>query len=368
MENKPKSYDSVVLKQLERSTVEITGSISTDIWQKNRARALISFNESITVDGFRKGMTPENILIAKVGSMAVLEKMAEIAMSKAYFDIIMDNKIDAIGRPNIQLTKLAEGNPLEFKIITAIMPKVNLPDYAKIAKDEIAKTDVKDKKEKVTDKEVEEAIIRICKSHAFHEGSTSAKATEDKHDHEKTTPEEHRKELEKNMPELTDDFVKKLGNFNDVPDFKDKLSKMIAEEKVNVAREKRRIAIADAISNSSTVELPEILIESEIHRAEAQFKADIEHMNVKMEDYLKHAKKTMEEIRNEWRPHAEKKAKLQLILNAIATKENIKPDPKEVETEVSHILEHYKDADREHATTYAETVLTNEKVFRWLEE
>ena len=91
-------------------------------------------------------------------------------------------------------------------------------------------------------------------------------------------------------------------------------------------------------------------------------------MGVKLDDYLKHAKKNIEDLRKEWRPYAEKKAKLQLILNAISSAENIKPEPAEIEEEVDHIIEHYKDADRESAQTYAETVLTNEKVFQWLEK
>jgi trigger factor len=90
-------------------------------------------------------------------------------------------------------------------------------------------------------------------------------------------------------------------------------------------------------------------------------------MGVKMDDYLKHSKKTIEEIRKDCEPHAEKKAKLQLILNAIAGAEKIKPDQKEIDEEVNHIVEHYKDADRERAAIYAETVLTNEKVFEMLE-
>jgi trigger factor len=366
MENESKSYDSAVLKRLEKSTVEITGSIAAEIWKKYRAQALKNINESVTIDGFRKDMVPENILIAKIGEMAVLEDMAELAISKAYFDIIMDNKIDAIGRPNIQLTKLAKGNPLEFKITTAVMPEVKLPDYKKIAREEIRKQNPDD--EKLTNEDVENTIMSIRKSRAPHEEApTRVGGLSPAND--RMVAHAESKADEANLPELTDDFVKTLGGFSDVPDFKAKLSKMLAEEKVNTAREKRRISIADAISNASTVELlPEIMVEGELRRMEAQFKTDVEHMGVKMEDYLKHAKKTLDEIRTEWRPHAEKKAKLQLILNAIAQKEIIRPDPKEVEGEVNHILEHYKDADREHAAIYAETVLTNEKVFQWLEK
>ena len=335
--------------------MEITGSIAAEVWGKYRAEAIKHINEHIAVDGFRKGLVPENILIAKVGEMAVLEEMAELALSKAYLDIIIENKIDSIGKPEIQVTKLAKDNPLEFKIITAVVPEVKLPDYKKLAQKEVTKQNKDDVK--VTDKDIDDAILRIRKTHASHEG----------HDHEKMSKEEHEKAIEASMPELTDEFVKKLGDFNDVPDFRTKLSAMLAEEKVATAKDKSRVSIADAIAAETRVELPDIMIESELHRTEAQFSADIERMGIKINDYLKHAGKSMEDIRKEWRPHAEKKAKLQLILNAIAVAENVKPEKKEVEEEVNHILEHYKDADREHAAVYAETVLTNEKVFRLLE-
>ena len=143
---------------------------------------------------------------------------------------------------------------------------------------------------------------------------------------------------------------------------------MLSEQKVNEANDKRRIRIADAIAEETQVEIPDIMVESELHRTESQFSADIERMGVKLDDYLKHAKKTLEDLRKEWRPYAEKKAKLQLILNSISSAEKIKPEMKEIEEEVNHIIEHYKDADRESAYTYAETVLTNEKVFQWLEK
>ncbi len=90
-------------------------------------------------------------------------------------------------------------------------------------------------------------------------------------------------------------------------------------------------------------------------------------MGVKVEDYLKQAKKSIEDIRKDWRPHAEKKAKLQLILNKISETEKITADKKEIDEEVEHIIEHYKEADKERAYTYAETIITNEKVYKFLE-
>ncbi len=351
----PKSYSSAEIKKLEKAQIEINGSISAEILDTFRAQALKHINNSITMDGFRKGNVPENILVAKVGDMAILEEMAELALSKAYLDIIIDNKLDAIGKPTIGVTKLAKDNPLEFKITTAIIPEIKLPEYKKIAQTEIKKSDPAELN--VTEKDIEDSIFRIRKSHASHEG----------HDHKKMTPEEHEKAIEASMPELTDAFVKTLGDFSDVPDFKNKLSDMIAENKRDQSHEKSRIRIADAIAEKTKVELPEIMIESELNRTKAQFEADIQRMGVKLDDYLKHAKKSLEDLQKEWRPHSEKKAKLQLILNEIAKVEKITPTREEVEEEVNHIVEHYKDADREQASIYAETVLTNEKVFQFLE-
>ena len=351
-----KSYVSADIKKLDKSQVEITASISSETLETYRAQALKNINESITVDGFRKGMVPENIIISKVGDMAILEEMSELALSKAYMDILIDNKIDAIGRPTVGVTKLAKGSPVEFKITTAVVPEFTLPDYKKIAKTEIKKDNADDLK--VSEKDIDDAILRIRKSHASHEG----------HDHEKMTPEEHEKAVEATMPPLTDEFVKTLGDFSDVPDFRNKLSDMIALNKKDEAREKSRIRIADAIAEATTVELPDLMVESELERTQAQFEADIQRMGVKIDEYLKHAKKSLDDVRAEWRPHAEKKAKLQLILNEIAKKENIAPTKEEIESEIDHITEHYKDADRERAGVYAETVLTNEKVFQFLEE
>ena len=353
---KPKSYDSASIKKLPKSRVEITASIPAAVWEKFRDEALKNLNESVKLDGFRKGNVPENVLISKIGDMAILEETAELALPRSYVDILIDNKIDAVGKPSVHITKLAKGNPLEFKAVTAVMPEVKLPDYKSLAKKETVKADPKGAE--VTDKDLDDAISNLRRSKVSHEG----------HDHSKMSPEEHEKAVMDALPEFNDEFVRGLGgDFKDVEDFKRKARDMIGEKKRDEAKEKTRLRIADAIVDASAVELPDIMIESELDRTQMQFAADVERMGVKLDDYLKHAKKSLEDVRKEWRPHAEKKAKLQLILNEIAKAEKISPTKEEVDAEVSHIVAHYKDADRERAAVYAETVLTNEKVFQFLE-
>lgn len=354
-EKSEKSYESVAINKLEKSQVEIVGSVSAENFESFRQKALQNINDEVTIDGFRKGKVPESILVSKVGEMNILEEMAQLAISRAYPEIVISEKIDAIGRPEISITKIAKNNPLEFKIVTTVVPEVNLADYKKISKEEMGK---KEDATEITNKELDDAILRIRRSRADHSG----------HDHQKMTHEEHEKAVDASLPEFNDTFVQSLGDFKNVNDFKEKIKISLKEDKVDKNREKKRIAISDKLIDESKIDIPEILIDSELRRIEVQFSEDIARMGVTLEDYMKHAKKTIEDLRKDWRPSAEKKAKLQLILNKIAEEEKIKVGAEEIENEVNHIVEHYKDADRERASVYAETVLTNEKVFQFLEK
>ena len=64
----------------------------------------------------------------------------------------------------------------------------------------------------------------------------------------------------------------------------------------------------------SKIDMPKALIENELDKMEGQFKGDIANMGLQPEDYLKHIKKTWEDLRKEWKPDAEKRSKTQLIL------------------------------------------------------
>jgi FKBP-type peptidyl-prolyl cis-trans isomerase (trigger factor) len=352
---KTKKIDDIKITKLEKSRVEITGSIPKVFFSSFRKKALENINNEVTIDGFRKGKVPESMLVSKVGEMAILEEMSELALSEAYPEIIIGEKIEALGRPEISITKIAAETPLEFKIITTVLPEIKLADYKKIAK---IKNNIESEKIEITEKEIGDALLKIRRSRVDHS----------KHDHSNMTTEEHEKSMDNELPELDQEFISSIGDFKDLNDLKDKIKLSLIKEKEIRNQEKKRISLSDAIIEESKMEVPELLIDSELKRIEAQFSDDIARMGVNLEDYLKHAKKTIDDIRKEWEPHAEKKAMLQLIINKISEIEKIIVNKNEIEEEVKHILAHYKDADRERAYTYAETVIMNEKVYKFLEE
>lgn len=141
-----------------------------------------------------------------------------------------------------------------------------------------------------------------------------------------------------------------------------------SREKEIKAKEKRRIEIVEAIIKETKVDIPKILIESEIDKMMAQFKDDIVRMNIVFKEYLKKIKKTEDSLRIEWKDEAQKRAKLQLILNKISIQEKIKIPEEDIKRETDNILKYYKNAKPENVRVYIESVLTNEKVFQLLED
>lgn len=354
----------ITVKKLPKSEVEIEGELDSAIFESYFTKALKKLGENLKLDGFRKGKIPESVLISNIPEISILEEMAELALAEHYPKIIENEKIDAISQPEIAITKLARKNPLGFKIKTAVLPKIKLPDYKDIAQKIVSKVSDAEKNITVTDEELENTIMDIRKSRAPKKHVTDEIKPHEHKEGEKHEPAEPTNE---ELPEFNDEFVQALGPFTDMTDFKTKLKENIKLEKENKQKEKTRLRIIEKIIDDSEVELPEILVEIELDKILYRMESDITAMGLKFEDYLKHLNKKKEDLRKEFRTDAEKKAKLALALNEIAKVEKIVADEEQVGKEVAQILEYYKDADPERARMHAENVLTNEKIFQFLE-
>ena len=352
----------ITVKKLPKSEMEIEGELEADIFEGYLKVALKKIGATLKLDGFRKGKIPENVLLSKVPDISILEEMAELALAEHYPKILADEKIDAISRPEISITKLARKNPLGFKIKITVLPAIKLADYKKIAQKITGEVKPEEKDITVSDEDLENTIMDIRKSRA-----PKVHMAKEAKQHEHKESEEAHEHPEMELPPFDNDFVKGLGPFENVEDFKNKLRENIKLEKQNTEKEKTRLKIIEKIIDESAMELPEILIEVELDKILYRMESDITQMGLKFEDYLKHLSKTKDDLRKDFRVDAEKKAKLGLILNEIAKVENINAEPELVAKEVVNILEHYKDADPERAQMHAENVLTNEKIFQFLE-
>ena len=278
----------IEIKLLPNSEVEIIGEISAEIFMSGRSNAIKEFSDNAEMDGFRKGKIPEDILIKNIGIGAVLEKMAVIALEKEYPKIISEHKVRAIGRPEITLTKLAENNPLGFKVTTSVLPEITLPDYKGIAKKIMAK------KEEVSE-----------------------------------------------------------------------------ENKVQ-EKERRRMEILEKAAEEIKQDMPKFLVEAEKDKMAEETKRNIAQTGLKWDDYLKHIKKTEEELKNDWEKDAIKRVKYGLILDQMAEQEKIEIPAEELEKEAAAMSEYHKnldqELDKEKVKHYLSGIMRNEKLFQMLEK
>ncbi|HAQ02639.1 TPA: hypothetical protein DEP30_00820 [Candidatus Nomurabacteria bacterium] len=356
------------IKKLEKSEVEITGVLEWVEFEAYEAKALERIGERMELPGFRKGKAPATIIKENVQEMPLLEEMAEVALQENYIKIIEENKIDAIGRPQIAITKIAKGSDLEFKITTAVLPEMKLPNYKKIAGKENSKEE--NKKEVVVEEaDVEKVIKDLRKMRA------EQNKNKDHEGHENMTEEEHaalhaatEDTPESEWPEWNDEFAKTFGDFKTADELKEKIKSNIKTEKTIEQKDKVRLSIVEELVKQTEGEIPEILIQSETDKMLYKLEADITNIGFKVEDYLKQINKTEADLRGEWRADAEKRAKLQMIIHTISEKENLKPTEEEIEADVVKITEMYKDADPSRARAYVEQMLENEKVFHFLEQ
>lgn len=337
-------------KKEENKELTVTVEVGADFLKSFRDRALKSVGKEVEVKGFRKGEAPEKMIIEKVGEMAILQEQSYIAMNDLVPQMIAEEKIEAITNPKIEITKMAPGDDLEFKATFALMPKIELPDYKKIAK-----SIEKKEKSEVTDKEIDEYIDYIRKQKA-----------ESEYMRKKTSGEEVDESEKEKLPEFNDEFVKSLGDFENVDAFKKQLKENMQKDKEMKADQNYKIEIIEKIISEANVELPQVLIDEEVEKMSQNFRGQIESMKINFEDYLKQINKTEEDMKKEWRTDAEKRVKTDLILPKIAKEEDIKPDAERVEKELEHLKEHHKDINEQHARVYITHALTNEKVFDFL--
>ena len=347
------------LKKLENAQVEIAVVLPKETLEQYRSDVEEKMIKTIKVDGFREGHIPKDIAMKQISPLQILEEMAQVAISKSYVDVIAKESVKAIGHPQIVITKIAEGADLEFKITTAVLPEITLGDYKKIAKTENAK----ELSSEVTEEEVTEAIDNIRRMRAQQDAMKDLKEGEE--------PVSWNDVKSEDLPELTDEWIQTVGKFENVEDFKVKISENLTKEKEAKNLEKRRIAILEAIIEDSKIEVPQMMVDYEVEKMMHEFEGNIAMTGMSFDEYLKSIGKTRDDYKKEWQDQGYKRAQSQLMLNDIAATEKIEPTDAAINDEVAKIMEQYKDQkgiDENNVRSYVATVLTHQEVFAFLEK
>ncbi|MBI2053992.1 MAG: trigger factor [Candidatus Staskawiczbacteria bacterium] len=416
------------IKKLQKSQMEVEFELTAEEFEKHLKHAVSHFKAKIQVDGFRLGQAPDKIIEEKIGSEKLLMEAGDIAVKEAYLNFVLENGLEPIGQPEINILKIAKGNPFLFKAKISVLPEIGLQDYKEAAKQ------VKNKEISVKEEEIEGALSYLRKSRAkfsqkngeaekgdfveieyqskdidnnkqikdkfilgeggfvngFENSLAGMKNSEEKEFSVKFPDNYQRKDLAgkdisfkvkmisaKNMemPEINDEFAKSLGAFENLSSLKKNIKEGITMEKQEEEKQRKRAEILDKIRQSveekSNFEIPEILLDYEKDRLLEDLKHKItQAAKITFEEYLQTVKQTEEAIRENFAKEAEKRLKNFLILREIGKKEKIEVLAEELEEELAKSLEYQKSEkfDTEHFKEYTKGAIYNEKVFQLLEK
>ena len=427
--------DEIEIKKLPQSEVKLLCKVSTKKLEESIQETAMELSKELKIDGFRTGKIPFDVVERSVGQEKLLNEGAEKLVKKVYVDAIVDNKIEAVGQPKIEIKKIARGNDLEFEAIVACLPEIKIGEWVSDAK-KINK-EYENKQGEVEDKEIErelnflanqrakvvtvnreaeegdqvEVSFKVFKDNVVIEGGSAdkhpviigkgnfipgfeeqligTKADEEK-EFELTFPKDyHQKTLagektlfkikinlvqEREVPKINDEFASGIGKFKNLEELKKNLKTGIKKEKEEKIRREQELRIMDKIIDKTEVELPKILIESEIEKMMSELNNDVTRMGLNKQQYFERLKTTEEKLKKQWEEKdAPKRVKAALILKDIAKEEDIIVDVKKIEEQMNRVIQYYKtinqaekDVDTKVLYENIKAELTNKAVLDYL--
>ncbi len=395
---------NVTVKKLPESKIEMSVVLPWEEWQGEIAHATEGMAKSVKLPGFRPGKVPKNMVEQRFGKPAIMVEAAEHVVSHSYAKALDQEKIIALGQPEVKLGAVKEGEEFTYSIVTAVMPEVKLSSWQGAVKK--VNAEFSKKKAVVEEEEIMTELGRLATMRAkqvtvnraaqlednvlvdftvlvdgvvieggksekhplvlgkgvfipgFEEQLVGMKEGDEKSFELNFPAEYHAKHLagrpatfqvtmrlvqEREIPVLDDAFAASLGKFETLDQVKENLRKGMLQEKEQKLKESWRTDILDALVERATIEYPQILLDQELRKMTRDFEAQLEQMGLTFDAYLEQMKKSKEEIDTEWLPQAKKRLAANLVIETLAEEEAITPDTAEVEAEMNKALQYYKD-------------------------
>jgi trigger factor len=379
MQDSPKTLPPSVKHTLRReggSKVTLDVEVAADRLARAADAAFERHVQRARIPGFRPGKAPRSMYERTYGKEHLWEDAADDLMDQTYREIVEAEGIEPIDRPEAKVTQLQEGQPLRYTASVVVRPEVQLGDYTAHG----ASVDTKP----ATDEDIDRTIASMRESHAqlrpvdrpahagdivtididatipdrnlppfarnahieagkdlgiagLGEALVGMKAGEEKKVELSFPNDASESDLagkaatfslrpsqvaEKVLPALDDEFAKTVG-VSDLAALRKAVRNELAHASFHEARDDAADKAVEHAMQTATVDVPEVLVNDELDHLITDLKARVKQEGLTWERFLLQARKTEDEIRTEWRPVAERRAKSLLVLDAIARKEGI---------------------------------------------
>ncbi len=145
----------------------------------------------------------------------------------------------------------------------------------------------------------------------------------------------------KELPEVDDEFVKDVSEFDTLEEYKKDIEKKLLERREKAADADVENQLIDAVIEKVQAEIPDEMVENEVDEIINAFAQRLQSQGLKLETYLQYTNMTTDDLRAQYKPQADRQVKVRLGLEKIAQLEGIKPTDEECEEELKRLSEAY---------------------------
>jgi trigger factor len=344
-------------------------------------------SQQVNIPGFRQGRVPAAIIDQRFGRGAVLTRAVEEAIPAQIMAAVREHDVKSLGRPEVEITEMADGQPLRFTAELDVRPQITVPDMGtitvtvdqvQVGEDEIDQQLTALRERFATLKTAERAAqvgdyVQIdlsatvdgtevpggSASNVSHEvgsgqlvpgldevlagmgaGESATFQTElvggEYAGRQADVAVTVRGVKQKELPPLDDDFAGLASEFDTIDelrsDLRERLTRVRRVEQLYSARDKA----LDALVNAADVPAPAGVVAQEVESRKQAMADELERISVSMDDYLSAEGKTAEEVDTELTEAAASGVKVQLLLDTLADQEKLEVSDEEFGHEVVH--------------------------------
>ena len=388
---------SVQVEKSEHSMAKLTIEIEADKLEGAIQKAYLKQRGRISIPGFRKGKAPRALIEKMYGVGVFYEDAANELINETYPEAVKESGEDIVSRPDIEVTQIEKGKPFIYTAEVALKPPVELGKYKGIKVEPVDTAVTDDEVEEEIKKELEKSARQIegtdraakkddnvlidysgsvdgvkfdggtaedqhlvLGSHSFIDGfedQIEGHSIGDEFDVNVTFPEQyHEKSLagkpavfavklkgitEKQIPELDDDFVSDVSEFESVAEYKADIRQTLEDRKAAAARNKKEDETVKALVEDSRVEIPQPMIDTEaddmIRNQDNRFRSQ----GLSLQQYLQYTGMTAEKYRDDVKEQAKLNIESRLVLEAVAEAEGIEIADEDIEKEIQTMADNY---------------------------
>ena len=421
--------DCKVEKTKNANEVKLELTVEANRFDEAMKKVYFKSAKYFNIPGFRKGKAPMNIVEKYYGKEIFYEDTFNDLAPEVLEEALTENKIEAVSRPDIDITQIGKGQDLIFTAIFQTKPEAELGKYKGIeikkieytVKDEDINHELEHMQEhnsrliSVEDRPVEKGDITTIDFEGFVDGEAfeggkaenydleigsnsfipgfedqiiGMKIDEEKDINVKFPEEYFSKDLagkdatfkvkvheikKKELPELDDEFAKDVSEFDTIKELKDSIKEKL--EKQNADREKyeKQDAVLKVVCDELKADIPSGMVEMEVDNMVKDMEQRMSYQGLKLEQYLQMLNKTEEEFRKEYEPQAIEAIKSRLALEAIIKAEKIEATEDEVKAKIEEMAKNYGKKpeellENENIKNYIKQGIENEKAIDLLVE